>query len=206
MVTCEIPYIDIRWHQLLAGKRASQQTNSKPMPRISYQPWRKKQLLSNCAWRCSSQETPATSGIWWNQTGPWLQQMEVASLKPSAGEIIQNWTQPMECQIEHYFNLYAKEFLVTEDALNAIECFPVLEELNDEQPLKRCRKLWTLLPLAKHSCRGPQVLRRNLDRIATSKLSHCIRTKVPWIWCDFRANRSKNMVFSLKQLQEKCRE
>ena len=38
----------------------------------------------------------------------------------------------MECWVEHYTELYARENVVTEDALNAIECLPELEELDRE--------------------------------------------------------------------------
>ena len=40
-----------------------------------------------------------------------------------------------ECWVEHYSELYAREIIVTEDALNAIECLPVLEELDEEPTL-----------------------------------------------------------------------
>ena len=38
----------------------------------------------------------------------------------------------MERWVEHYTELYAKENVVTEDALNAIECLPELEKLDGE--------------------------------------------------------------------------
>ena len=38
----------------------------------------------------------------------------------------------MERWVEHYTELYARENVVTEDALNVIECLPELEELDRE--------------------------------------------------------------------------
>ena len=41
----------------------------------------------------------------------------------------------MERWVEHYIELYARENVVTEDALNAIECLPELEELDKDRSL-----------------------------------------------------------------------
>ena len=46
--------------------------------------------------------------------------------------MIQDREQQMERWVEHYTELYAKENVVTEDALNAIECLPELEKLDGE--------------------------------------------------------------------------
>ena len=51
----------------------------------------------------------------------------------------------MERRVEHYSKLYAKENMASEEALNAIECLPVLEEL-DCEPLKRKEALGSLAP------------------------------------------------------------
>ena len=41
----------------------------------------------------------------------------------------------MEHRVQHYFKLYSRENVVTEEALNHIECLPVLEELDSETTL-----------------------------------------------------------------------
>ena len=41
----------------------------------------------------------------------------------------------MERWVEHYSELYARENIVTEDALNAVQCLPALEELDEELTL-----------------------------------------------------------------------
>ncbi|XP_076449087.1 uncharacterized protein LOC143285577 [Babylonia areolata] len=46
----------------------------------------------------------------------------------------------MECLVEHYTELYARENVVTEDALNAIECLPELEELDREPTIDELTK------------------------------------------------------------------
>ncbi|XP_076443949.1 uncharacterized protein LOC143282234 [Babylonia areolata] len=57
-------------------------------------------------------------------------QKKTAPLKSATGEV--NSRQQMERWVEHYTELYARENVVTEDALNAIECLPELEELDRE--------------------------------------------------------------------------
>ena len=37
--------------------------------------------------------------------------------------------------MQHYFKLYSREDVVTKEALNNIECLPVLEELDSEPTL-----------------------------------------------------------------------
>ena len=59
-------------------------------------------------------------------------QKKTAPLKSATGEVIQDREQQMERWAEHYTELYAKENVVIEDALNAIECLPELEELDRE--------------------------------------------------------------------------
>ena len=59
-------------------------------------------------------------------------QKKTAPLKSATGEVIQDREQQMERWVEHYTELYARENVVTEDALKAIECLPELEELNRE--------------------------------------------------------------------------
>ena len=59
-------------------------------------------------------------------------QKKPAPLKSATGEVIQDREQQMERWVEHYTELYARENVVTEDALNAIEYRPELEELDRE--------------------------------------------------------------------------
>ena len=59
-------------------------------------------------------------------------QKKTAPLKSATGEVIQDRTQQMDRWVEHYSELYSRENKVSEDALHAIECLPVLEELDRE--------------------------------------------------------------------------
>ena len=59
-------------------------------------------------------------------------QKKTAPLKSATGEVIQEREQHMERWVEHYTELYARENVGTEDALNATECLPELEELDRE--------------------------------------------------------------------------
>ena len=59
-------------------------------------------------------------------------QKKTAPLKSAIGEVIKDREQQMEHWVEHYAELYARENVVSEDALSAIECLPELEELDRE--------------------------------------------------------------------------
>jgi len=54
--------------------------------------------------------------------------------------VIQDWAKQMERWVEHYSELYSRENAVTEDALDAIECLPELEELDSEPTIKELSK------------------------------------------------------------------
>ena len=41
----------------------------------------------------------------------------------------------MDCWVQHYSDLYSRKNVVTEEALNDIECVPALEELDSEPTL-----------------------------------------------------------------------
>ena len=60
----------------------------------------------------------------------------------------------MERLAEHY----SRQNMVSEEALNAIECLLVLEELNCE-PLDCLKELWVRLHLEKHPARTLSHLR-----------------------------------------------
>ena len=174
----------------------------------------------------------------------------------------------MERWVEHYTELYARENVVTEDALNAIECLPELEELNREptidkdsealdslasakapgkdgipaEVLKCCKEtliteLHDILCLCSSEGKVPQDMRganvvtlyenkgdrsdynnyrgisllsivgKVFARVVLKRLQVLAEQVYPESQCGFRANRSTiDMIFSLKQLQEKCRE
>ena len=64
--------------------------------------------------------------------------------------MIQDREQQMERWVEHYTKPYARENVVTEDALNAIECLSELEEFDREPNIDERNEAWTLLPMARH--------------------------------------------------------
>ena len=59
-------------------------------------------------------------------------QKKIAPLKSATGKVIQGREQQMERWVEHYTELYETENVVPEDALNATECLPELEEFGRE--------------------------------------------------------------------------
>ena len=64
--------------------------------------------------------------------------------------MIQDKEQQMDRWAEHYIKPYAIENVVIEDALDAIECVPELEELGREPTIDERSEAWTLLPVARH--------------------------------------------------------
>ena len=195
-------------------------------------------------------------------------QKKITPLKSATGEVIQDWAQQTECWVEHYSELYVRENIVIEDVLNAIECLPVLEKLNEEstfdelskaldfiatgkapgkdgipaEVLKCCKgslitELHEILHLCWRDSEVPQDVRdaniitlykykgdrsncynyRGISLLSivgklfahiSLKRLHVLAERVyPESQCRFRANRSTiDMVFALRQLQEKCRE
>ena len=195
-------------------------------------------------------------------------QKKIAPLKSITGEVIQDRAQQMKRWVEHYSELYARENIVTEDALNEIESLPVLEMVDEEptlgelsealdslatgkapgkdgipaEVLKCCKEsliteLHEILCLCWKNGEVPQDMRdanivtlyknkgdrsdcdnyrgisllsivgKLFARIALKRLQVLAERVYPESQCGFRANRSTiDMVFSLRQLQEKCRE
>ena len=195
-------------------------------------------------------------------------QKKTAPLRSAMGEIIKDREQQMKRWVEHYSALYAKDNMVTEDALNTIESLPVLEELDSQPSLEelgkaldslapgkapgndgipaevlKCHKeslvieLHRLLCLCWRDGSVPQDMRdanivtlyknkgdrsdcnnyrgisllstvgKLFARVALKRLQVLAERVYPDSQCGFRADRSTiDMVFSLRQLQEKCRE
>ncbi|XP_050707960.1 uncharacterized protein LOC126993145 [Eriocheir sinensis] len=130
---------------------------------------------------------------------------KTAPLKSTTGEVIQDRSKQMDRWVEHYSELYSRENTVTEDALNAIECLPVLEELDREPTLAKLNE--ALDSLAHGKAPGK-------DGISAEVLKCCkgtIITELHEILCLCwkegevpQDMRDANIV--TLQLQEKCRE
>ena len=63
--------------------------------------------------------------------GPTLKKLPLRN-QPQGGDSRQRTT---DGALGHYTELYARDNVVTQDALNAIECLPELEELDREQAI-----------------------------------------------------------------------
>ena len=195
-------------------------------------------------------------------------QSKTAPLKSTTGELITDKGKQMERWVEHYSDLYSRENTVSPAALEAIECLPIMEELDAEPTIedlskaidslasgkapgsdgippdliKHCKS--TLLkPLHEILCQCwlegsvPQDMRdakiitlfknkgeRNdcnnyrgisllsivgkaFARVILIRLQKLAERVYPESQCGFRAGRSTiDMIFSLRQIQEKCRE
>ena len=67
-------------------------------------------------------------------------QNKTAPLKSTTGEVITDKGQQMERWVEHYSDLYSRQNVVTTAALDAIECLPVMEELDTEPTTEELNK------------------------------------------------------------------
>ena len=192
----------------------------------------------------------------------------IAPLKSSTGEIIRDRAKQMDRWVEHYSELYSQQNHVTQDAIDAIQSFPLMAELDDIPTLAELKEAIERLPIAKApgedgippeiiKC-GSSVLLEHLHgllcqcweegavpedmrnaniitlyknkgdrsdcnnyrgisllsivgkvfaRVVLNKLQRLAERVYPESQCGFRAERSTiDMIFSLRQLQEKCRE
>ncbi|XP_069167590.1 uncharacterized protein [Procambarus clarkii] len=94
---------------------------------------------------CSSIQTAATvsnirgmyEGI---KQATGLTQNRTAPLKSATGEIIKDRDQQMNRWVEYYSELYSKENLVSIEALDAIECLPIMEERDLEPTVEEVEK------------------------------------------------------------------
>ena len=199
-------------------------------------------------------------------TGP--TQSKTAPLKSLSGETIHDRGKQLERWVEHYSQLYSQENTVTETAIDGIETFSVMEELDEIPTLQELTKAIDCLPsgkapgsdgippevikcgknvLAAHMhnllCKCweegtiPQDMRdanivtlyknkgdrgdcnnyRGISllsivgkvyaRVVLNRLQKLADRIYPESQCGFRANRSTiDMIFSIRQLQEKCKE
>ena len=195
-------------------------------------------------------------------------QSKTAPLKSSIGEVITDKGQQMERWVEHYSDLYSRENTVAPSALDAVECLPVMEELDAEPTaeelskaidslasgkapgsdgippdlVKHCRTsllhpLHEVLRQCWHEGAVPQDMRdakiitlyknkgersdcnnyrgisllsivgKVFARVILIRLQKLADHIYPESQCGFRAERSTvDMIFSLRQLQEKCKE
>jgi len=193
---------------------------------------------------------------------------KTAPLKSKTGEVITDRDKQMGRWVEHYLELYARENSVTQDALDAIEELPILEELDSEPTMEelskaidalacgkapgedsippeiiKCGKPALLGPLHELLClcwregKVPQDMRdakiitlyknkgdrsdcnnyrgisllnivgKVFARVVLARLQVLAERIYPESQCGFRAERSTvDMIFSVRQLQEKCRE
>ena len=65
---------------------------------------------------------------------------EMAPLKSTSGEKLTDRDQQMERWVEHYSELYSRETVVTNAALNAIRDLPMMEELDNEPTVEDLSK------------------------------------------------------------------
>uniref|UniRef100_A0A8W8ICK1 Reverse transcriptase domain-containing protein n=1 Tax=Magallana gigas TaxID=29159 RepID=A0A8W8ICK1_MAGGI len=134
----------------------------------------------------------------------------------------------MERWVEHYTDLYSTQNTVTVSALDAIECLPTMDELDVEPTLEELSK--AIDNLASGKAPGKDRIPPDLLKHCKSSLLSPLHKVLCECWedgsvpqdmrlqkladrvypesqCGFRSKRSTiDIFFSLRQLQEKCRE
>ena len=104
--------------------------------------------LDLCACIHSGVKTGIIKAIYvrWNQAGTLSFSEQNSRLKTATGGIIQERVQQMERWVEHYPELYTREKMMSEEAKNAIECKPVVEDLDSEPTGEDLEKALGSLP------------------------------------------------------------
>ena len=148
-------------------------------------------------------------------------QAKFAPLKSSSGEIITEKSK-LECWVEHYSHLYGAASFISLSSINQIEKLPTLFEL-DAIPTKLSEAIKAIssdkapgldgIPAEIFKCGGEKLL-DTLHRLlckcwelSIHRLQKLADRVYPELQCGFRSNRSTvDMIFTLRQLQEKCSE
>ena len=60
----------------------------------------------------------------------------IAPLKSATGDVIKNKSKQMECWVDHYFKLYSRMNVVSEEALIAMESLSTMDKLDSEPTLE----------------------------------------------------------------------
>ena len=90
----------------------------------------------------------------------------------------------MECWVQHYSELYSRENVITEEALNTIKCLPLLEELDSDATLEE--------------------LNQGLDSLASGKLPSKESIPAEVLKC-YKGNTSLSCTKSFVSAREKVR-
>ena len=80
-------------------------------------------------------------------TGPSIR--KTASLKSKSGEVITDKAKQLDRWVEHYSELYSKENVVHQSALDAIDHLPLMPELDEAPSIDELSKAIDRLPLGK---------------------------------------------------------
>ena len=235
-------------------------------------PQRREQFVGNYYWLklCESIQNSAECGNVRGMydgikkaLGPTVRKM--APLKSTSGEMLTDRDKQMERWVEHYSELYSRQTVVTNAALNALRDLPMMEELDNEPTIEdlskaidslscgkapgcdsippeviKCAKpalLHQVLCLCWNEGTVPQEMRdativtlyknkgdrsdcnnyrgisllsivgKAFARVLLIRLQKLASRVYPESQCGFRAGSSTiDMIFSVRQLQEKCRE
>ncbi|XP_076056371.1 uncharacterized protein LOC143034323 [Oratosquilla oratoria] len=155
---------------------------------------------------------------------------KIAPLKTASGDTITDRGKQMERWAEHYQELYSRENVVSTATVEKCKALPLMEELDVPPSIDELGKAIDSLASGKAPGNDgipPDVVKagkstvlhhhlhelllhtvgKAFARVVLNRLQKLAERVYPEAQCGFRAERSTiDMVFSLRQLQEKCRE
>ncbi|XP_076058578.1 uncharacterized protein LOC143035596 [Oratosquilla oratoria] len=155
---------------------------------------------------------------------------KIAPLKTASGDTITDRGKQMERWVEHYQELYSRENAVNTAAVEKYKALPLMEELHVPASIDELRKAIDSLASGKvpgNDGITPEIAKAGKStavhhhlheillhtvgkvfaQVVLKRLQKIAERVYPEAQCGFRAERSTiDMVFSLRQLQEKCRE
>jgi len=162
-------------------------------------------------------------------TGPSVS--KTAPIKSKTGEIITDKAKQLDRWVEHYSELYSRENFIHQSALDAIDCLPLMPELDVPPSIEELSKAIDKLPSGKAPGKdsipaeviksGKASLLLPLHKLLiqcwdegsvpqdmrNANIITLYKNKGDQSQCGFRSKRSTiDMIFSVRQLQEKCRE
>ena len=124
--------------------------------------------------------------------GPTVRKM--APLKSTSGEMLTDRDKQMERWVEHYSELYSRETVVTNAALNAIRDLPIVALYKNKVDLRDCNNYRGISLLS--------IVGKAFARVLLIRLQKLASRVYPESQCRFRAGRSTlDMIFSVRQLQ-----
>ena len=131
-------------------------------------------------------------------------QKKSAPIKSSTGEIIQDRAEQMERWVEHYSELYSRENIVTDEALSAFECLPMMQKLDAEPTIGELKKALNCLYSGKAP--GKDGIPPEIVKLCTGSLLTELHAILCLCWREGQVRRDMRDLKYRHPIQEKGRQ